>query len=273
MLQFGMDLSKVIRPDGLFCEETQMKLKLDESGHVVVVEGKPVYVHDDGKEIPFDAAQAIGKISQLNGENKAHREKAEGYAAQLKGFEGLDSTAARDALDKLSKLDQKKLIDAGEVDKVRLEVSKVFEEKLSVSEAARKKADEALVKEMIGGNFARSAFIGEKLAIPVDFVQAQFGRNFGIEDGRVVATDSSGNKVYSRERPGELASFDEALAILVENYPQKAMILKGSGQSGSGANGGGGDAGGSKKIKRSEWTQKAASEQMAFVKGGGVLVD
>lgn len=45
-----------------------MKLKLDENGHVVVVvvDGKPVYIHDDGKEIPFDAPQATQKIAQQN---------------------------------------------------------------------------------------------------------------------------------------------------------------------------------------------------------------
>ena len=42
-----------------------MKLKLDENGHVVVSDGKPVYVHDDGKEIPFDAPAAMQKISGL----------------------------------------------------------------------------------------------------------------------------------------------------------------------------------------------------------------
>ena len=31
-----------------------MKLKLDVNGNVVVENGMPVYVHDDGKEIPFD---------------------------------------------------------------------------------------------------------------------------------------------------------------------------------------------------------------------------
>ena len=39
-----------------------MKLKFDEQGHVVVQDGKPVYVHDDGKEVPFDAPQALAKI-------------------------------------------------------------------------------------------------------------------------------------------------------------------------------------------------------------------
>ncbi|VTP69605.1 Uncharacterised protein [Leclercia adecarboxylata] len=45
-----------------------MKLKLDANGHVVVENGMPVYIHDDGKEIAFDAAQAVSKITSLNGE-------------------------------------------------------------------------------------------------------------------------------------------------------------------------------------------------------------
>ena len=32
--------------------------------------GLPVYVHDDGQEVGFDAVQAVGKIS-LNGEAKS----------------------------------------------------------------------------------------------------------------------------------------------------------------------------------------------------------
>ena len=42
-----------------------MKLKLDENGHVVVENGMPVYVHEDGKEIPFDATKATAKIAEL----------------------------------------------------------------------------------------------------------------------------------------------------------------------------------------------------------------
>ncbi|MFK5041828.1 hypothetical protein ACI3P4_13205, partial [Glaesserella parasuis] len=38
------------RNTNLLRKEIQMKLKLDEKGNVVVVDGKPVYTHDDGKE-------------------------------------------------------------------------------------------------------------------------------------------------------------------------------------------------------------------------------
>lgn len=66
-----------------------MKLKLDENGHVVVVDGKPVYVHDDGKEIPFDAPQATQKIAQLNAEARDNRVAKEQAEAKLKTFEGI----------------------------------------------------------------------------------------------------------------------------------------------------------------------------------------
>ena len=54
-----------------------MKLKVDEKGNAVVVDGKPVYVHDDGKEIPFDALSTIATIGRLNAEAKGHREAKE----------------------------------------------------------------------------------------------------------------------------------------------------------------------------------------------------
>jgi len=223
-----------------------MKLKLDENGHVVVVEGKPVYVHDDGKEIEFDGKQAFEKIAQQGRDIQNYKTRFEATVAELKGFEGIDATAAKDALDKVSKLDQKKLIDAGEVDKVRNEVQKVYETRLSESEAKRQKAEQALTNEMIGGNFARSKFRTDKMAenIPIDMVQATFGGKFSIEDGKVVATDSHGNKIYSRANAGELATFDEALEALVESHPSRDSLLKGNGSQGSGAQRGNPNKGG-----------------------------
>lgn len=71
-----------------------MKLKLDENGQVVVVDGKPVYIHDDGKEIPFDAPQATQKIAQLNAEAKQHRLAKEEAEAKLTAFDGIDDAQA-----------------------------------------------------------------------------------------------------------------------------------------------------------------------------------
>lgn len=224
-----------------------MKLKLDENGHVVVQDGKPVYVHDDGKEVAFDAAGTVQTIGRLNAEAKSHRERAEAAEGKYKPFEGIDdAAAARKALETVKNLDAKKLIDAGEVETVKAEITKAFQTQLDQATAKSQTLEQALYAEKIGGSFARSPLIvGDKakLAIPADLVQARFGSAFKIEDGKVVAYDSQGQKIYSRSKPGELAEFDEALDVLVDQYPHKDSILKGSGASGGGASNSGAGGG------------------------------
>lgn len=250
-----------------------MKLKtveIDGKHYAEVVEGKPVFVHDDGKEIPFDAAQTVNTISRLNGEAKGHRERAEAAENALKSFEGItDAAAARKALEVMKNLDDKKLVDAGEIERVKQEAIKAVEEKYAPIVKQREQLEQQLVAEKIGGSFARSKFIAEKLAIPPDMVESHFGRHFKLEDGQVFAYDGSGNKLFSRARPGEAASFDEALELIVQNYPHRDSILKGAGASGSGANPGGQAPGGSKAVSRDAFEQMNAQQRMAFVKGGG----
>ena len=251
-----------------------MKLKLDEQGHVVVQDGKPVYVHDDGKEIPFDALAAMSKISALNGEAKTHRERAEAAEKIAKAFEGIeDPEAARKALQTVQNLDHKKLVDAGEVDKVKAEAIKAIEEKYAPIVKERDGLQSQLYAEKIGGSFARSKLIAEKLAIPADMVQARFGQAFKIEEGKVVAYDANGNKVYSRARPGDLADFDEALESLIEQYPHKNHILKSSGANGGGANGGGNGGGGSKAMSRQQFDALDPAAKSQHMKSGGQVVD
>lgn len=218
-----------------------MKLKLDDLGHAVLQDGKPVYVHDDGKEVAFDAPGTVATITRLNGEAKTHRERAETAEKSLKGFEGIeDGAAARKALELVANLDAKKLVDAGEIEKVKGEISKAYQAQLDESNTRATTFEKQLYDEKIGGAFARSKLIGEKLAIPADMVQARFGQAFKIEDGKTVAYDTHGNKIFSRARPGELADFDEAMEALVEQYPYRDQILKSSGANGGGAPAGGG---------------------------------
>ena len=224
-----------------------MKLKLDENGHVVVQEGKPVYVHEDGKEVAFDASGTVSTITRLNAEAKSHRERAESAEKSLKGFDGIaDPAAARNALDVVSKLDQKKLVDAGEIDTVRNEISKAFQTQLDEANGKAQTYEQQLYAEKIGGSFARSKYIADKLAVPVDMVQATFGQNLKIEEGKVVAYDTQGQKIFSRVRPGELADFDEAIETLVSQYPHRDHILKSSDANGGGAQGSGGGNSGAK---------------------------
>lgn len=254
-----------------------MKLKTEDvngTQYAVIQDGKPVYVKDDGSEVAFDAPGTIATISRLNGEAKGHREAKEAAETRLKAFEGItDPKAAIEALGKLKSLDDKKLIDAGEVEKVKAEAIKAVEEKYKpiVEENEKLKGD--LYSERVGGQFARSKFIAEKCAVPADILQARFGTNFKDEDGKAVAYDGNGNKIYSKSNPGEPAAFDEALEILLDGYAYKDSLLKGtgggSGAKGSTASGGGG----AKTMTRSEFDAMSQADRIAKFKDGFKVVD
>ena len=219
-----------------------MKLKLDENGNAVLQDGKPVYVHDDGKEVAFDAPGTVATITRLNSEAKGHRERAENAEKAVKAFEGIDDpAAAKKALATVANLDAKTLVDAGEIETVKTEISKAFQLQLDDVTGKAKTLEQQLYAEKIGGSFSRSKFIADKLAVPADMVQATFGQNLKVEDGKVVAYDAQGQKIFSRARPGELADFDEAIETLVSQYPHRDHILKSSGANGGGAQNGGGN--------------------------------
>lgn len=219
-----------------------MKLKLDENGNAVLQDGKPVYVHEDGKEVAFDAPGTVATITRLNSEAKSHRERAENAEKAVKAFEGIeDPAAARKALATVANLDAKTLVDAGEIEKVKAEISKAFQLQLDEVTGKAQTFEQQLYAEKIGGSFSRSKFIADKLAVPADMVQATFGQNLKVEDGKVVAYDAQGQKIFSRARPGELADFDEAIETLVSQYPHRDHILKSSGANGGGAQNGGGN--------------------------------
>jgi hypothetical protein len=266
-----------MRPDGQKAQY-QMKLKLDDKNQVVVQDGKPVYVAEDGKEVVFDYPATLATISRLNGEARGHRERAESAEAKVKTFEGIeDPEEARKALGIVKNLDTKKLIDAGKIDEVKAEAQKAFDEKLKGVEESykpivteRDALKNQLFAEKVGGAFSRSKFIGEKLAIPSDMAQARFGENFTIEEGKVVAKDAAGNRIFSRARPGEIADFDEALEMLVDAYPYKDNILKGTGASGGGAGGTGG-AGGKKTMTRAQFDGLDAAARVAAVKDTQII--
>lgn len=244
-----------------------MKLKLDANGNVVLQDGKPVYVKDDGTEIAFDAAGTVQTIARLNGEAKGHRERAEAAEGKLKSFEGIeDPKQALEALNTVKNLDAKKLVDAGEIEKVRTEISKAFQTQLDAANGKVSAFEKELYKEKVGGAFARSPLIvGDKatLAIPPDLVEAKFGSSFSIEDGKIVAKDAHGNKIYSQTNPGELAGFDEALGILVNNYQHKDQILKSTGASGSGGKPGSGGSGSPSTKKSSEMSPQEKAGYIA----------
>lgn len=232
---------------------------------------KPVYETDDGKTVAFDAPGTVATISRLNGEAKGHRERAEKAESTLKTFEGVDPAAARDAMDKLSKIDAKKLVEAGDMDAAIKAAIRPYEEKLSAAEKATGELSSKLERAVIGNAFSQSKFAAEKLTpAGVDLVRNLFGNRLKVEGDAVVGIDTNNQKVYSRARPGELASFDEIVEQFVESYPHKDHILKAVG-GGAGTKPGAGGSSGSKTKSQQEFDAMSPKDRAAFMTNGGSI--
>jgi len=228
------------------------KLKLDENGNAVLVDGKPVFVDENGKDVTYDVNDTRATITRLNGEAMGHRQKAEAATAELKKFEGIDPDKARDALTKVQNIDDKKLVDAGQVEQVRQEAAKAVHEQYAPVVKENETLKLQLRQEKIGGRFARSKFIEDKVAIPADLVEAKFGAHFDLVDGEPVGYYDADHKqpIFSSANPGKHADVDEALEKLIDAYPRKGDILKGSGHNGTGSGPGAEGAGGKNPWKQ-----------------------
>lgn len=262
-----------------------MKLKLDANGNVVLQDGKPIYILDDGREVAHDAAGTVATISRLNGEAKSHRERAEAAEGRLKGFDGIeDGPAALAALTTIKNLGAGELKTAAQVQEIKDAAAKSATE--AVAAATRQAADSlkamtdqnakltaSLNDHIVGGSFAGSKFIAEKLAIPADIAQKVFGDRFKVDGGKLVPMDQSGNPIFSATRHGEHADFEEAMQVMVGQYANKDMILKGSGASGGGASSAPAGGSGKKAASRAQWDSMSQADRMEHSKAGGVVTD
>ncbi len=232
----------------------------DESGKVTGIKvgekGMP-RVLDDDKELELDAIHLFGKIPALQTEAKEHRLKKEEALKRLEPFADMDPTAVKEALEKVKTLDESQMMAIGDVDKLKVQILKVEtdrqeEIKREYEKALGEKNDTIIemqgdiYKAVVSSQFSKSPwFTGAeaKTNLTPDIAEAYFGKNFKVEkqEGQLKVIGYVGeDKVYSKERPGELAYFDEAIGVIINNYPMKENILsksKGTGAPGSGHQG------------------------------------
>jgi hypothetical protein len=242
-----------------------MKLKLNEEGYAEVQDGKPVYVDDNGKEIAYDAPAMHAKIGELNKEAQRNREAKEEIEGQLKSFEGIDPEKAQEALKTLKNLDDKKLIDAGEVERVKGETAAAYEKRIKEMQERADKLESQYASEKLSSAFANSKFVKDRVAVPPDMLQRTFSDHFEFKDGRITPKDANGNPIYSDSNPGDVANFDEALEKIVSQYPYRDSILKGTGNSGSGSQGVDGDSG-ARVINRKYFESQSPGKQAELAK-------
>lgn len=243
-------------------------IAMDDNGHPIVVERDESNEDAEPKEFGLDAVHLYSKIPALQAEAKSYREERDAFKEKvealgdldpkevrekLKSFGDLDPQKAREALEtvqNLGQLDKEKSI---EIDKVKAGVAEAYESKMKDLEDSYNRRvqalegdvnnkDSAIRELLIKGAFDRSSFIKDKTVLPSEVAYNTFGRHFSIENDdrlglRAIATDYSGDKIFSTAKPGDPASPEEAIEYLIEHYPQKDTFLKSSGGSGSGAGG------------------------------------
>jgi regulator of replication initiation timing len=240
-----------------------VKLKTDDSGAVVLDDGKPVYVDDNGNDVAVDVPDLFGKIKQLNNENGKRRLEAKELKEKLDAFGDLDAAEAAKALETVANLKDKQLIDAGEAEKVKKAAIEGYEAKLADTKKAISERDATIRDLTIGTAFATSEYV-KGLTMPPDLAQRAFGDRFSYEDGKVIGKQPDGTPIMSRENPADPASFDEAMKAIVTSRPDKDDLLRG-GNPGSGAPGGSnGPSGTGRKL-----SAMSTSEKLAFIKQNG----
>lgn len=234
-----------------------MSWKLDENNNVVLKDGNPVYIDANGDE----KTVAVDTIARLNKEAKDHRVAKEEALAKLKAFEGIDADKARAALETVSKLDDNKLIDTGEVDKLKAQITQQFQTQIDEKNNAYNDLKAKFDNMIVDNTFANSDFIRNNVAVPVDMFEAKFRNNFKVENGEVIAYGYDGSRLMSKTRAGEYATSEEAMQILAESHPQREVILKANPGTGSGSGTGGGANGGGRYMKRSDFEKLSPVQQ------------
>lgn len=247
--------------------------KKEADGKLTVdADGNPIWIGTDNKELIVKGET----VTSLRGEAMQNRQRAEAAEGKLKAFEDAgvtDAAAAAEALTVAGKVKQGELIAAGKVDEVRGEITKSFEKKITDAEKLANEATSRADRILLNSAFVGSGFIKDKLIIPNDIAMAQFGSRFKIEGDKVVAMKADGSgPIYSEKNAGEVATFDEAMEIIVNGYAHKSAILKGANQTGSGNGGGGGNGpGGIKTMDRDAFGKLSPADQgklMAEVRAG-----
>ena len=233
---------------------------------------RPVYTLEGGTEQGYDGEALFEQANKFQEEKDTRQTENDELKARLQPFEGMDPEETKKAVQTVKDLDTKKLIDAGEVEKVRIEVAQgveaKFKPKLEEAQEQNKKLQSSLSIAMIDGGFARSKYIPEKMASPPGMVREMFRNRFEIRDGNVVGLTPEGSPISSLETPGKEAEFDEALQIMVEKSPYRDNLLKGAGGGGgSGAPGsGGGGGGGGQTITIAEFNKRQLADPIGTQK-------
>ena len=205
-----------------------MNYVFNEDGSIKVgPNNRPLYLDSDGQERELSVSALNDKINNVTAESNERRKKLSEVREQLAAFSGIeDPQAAISALQTVKTMDKDQ---KAALENMRTEINTIWEGKQKEWEEERSKLNGQLFTSNVSNKFATSKVV-KGLTLTPDIAQAFFGKHFA-PDG--TATDAAGNKILSKDNPGKDAGFDEALSVIIDQYPNKDAILRSSAGTGS----------------------------------------
>lgn len=240
-----------------------MKWLLDENGNIVLRNGKPVAVGADGQEFEYDIELRNQQLVDTVAEATKHRKgKAELKAIIEKLPEEViaDPSKYVQALATVDSLDDK---NKSNIETLRKELQASYDSSVKEKDERIQELENGLYKEKVTTKFATSeAFKGTVFDGTREVAESFFSSRFAVDEkGNMVGTKEDGSTIYSKEKPGEPAGFDECIHTLIHTHPKRDNFLSPSNQRGGGTPPGGDNQGGVAKTSTQNISEGLAARK------------
>lgn len=192
---------------------------------------------EQSKEKPSDSeAKLLKEVMKRKERERALEEELKNVKSKLNQFDGIDLNEVQSLLaaqkdQKLKELEAKGQWDALK-EQMRTENEKIVALKEQTIETLSKdlKDKDALIQRLtIEHEFSSSKFIIEDTNLSPKKAKIIYGEYFEVEDGKVVPYNKPAgepNRVPLVDERGDTLSFNAAIEKIIENDPDKNMIVK-----------------------------------------------
>lgn len=241
-----------------------MQLKTNPQGQPILHDGLPVWTDDDGNDHTFDVPQLVHDLQQLADQRDQHQHQLNHLQQQLDAYDGIRPEDAHAARQKLHDLRDKHLIDAGEVDQVRQHVQQQYEAKLDDAQQSLQQRDDQIRQLLLRHAFDASPFLRDHTLLVPDMAYAYFGDHFTVEDRDGKPTPVArldGKPILSPNRPGQLATPEEALRTIIHSHPERDRMLTAGHPGGTSATG----ASHAHQPPAKPWSSMTTAEQADYI--------
>lgn len=197
---------------------------------------------DKDKKTSDEAAKLLKEVMAL----KAKLKEKDGALKEVNDkYKDLDLEEVTKLLKEREEAETKDLERKGEYERL---LAKQKEKAEALIESERKQREEmqaklaeamkAVDELSLGNAFANSKFIQEKLALTPNKTRALYSSHFEIEEGKLVAYDKpkgAHGRTPLIDASGESLAFEDAIAEIINNDPDKEYLIKADLRQGAGS--------------------------------------